>query len=249
MDDTIDLLKIKIEKAKADLSKETINAINAVDWKAAILGLRAKKGYTFEQLGDLELETELLLSGLVSPENYPKELEKRMKISKASANEIVNEMNSLVFKKIQEELIKNAERKKIFQKSERSEKNDTQALNSAGIEIIPDLPAVGETQLMQAGKLELTSGEKPTPARNASSFADAGEEKREDILKTIEKPEPARPLDLSGAGGEVHPILAEKLSGPVQIGMVKTDHSLSNLSSGKKPSLVKKIDPLRGIPE
>src|SRR3989344_8250803 len=164
MQDTVDLLKIKIEKAKRGLSLETVNAINAIDWKATILGMRAKKGYTFEQLGDLELETELLLAGLVSPENYPKELEKRMGISGAAANELVNEMNELVFKKIREELVKNTERKKIFQREttpslqpepEHSPlaggegvaspdkgrleglgvKNDTIILNKAGIEI------------------------------------------------------------------------------------------------------------------
>ena len=70
--DTVNLLKIKIEQAKRKLPFETVNAIDAVDWKAAILELRAKKGYNFEQLGDLETETELLLAGLVSPEDYPK---------------------------------------------------------------------------------------------------------------------------------------------------------------------------------
>ena len=140
MDDIIDLLQIKIEKAKAQLPENTLNAIAAVPWQAEILKMRETKGYSFEQLGDLELETELLLCGLLTPENYPKELENKMKISKAAANELVNEMNNLVFKKIREELVKNTERKKIFQKSSET-KNDTAILKSAGIEIItkPDL--------------------------------------------------------------------------------------------------------------
>lgn len=155
MQDTVDLLQIKIEKAKRELSEDTANAINAIDWKAVILGLRTTKGYTFEQLGDLELETELLLCGLLSPADYPKELEKRMGISKPQANELVNEMNELVFKKIREELIKNTERKKIFVnksvviksvkepepkkvtlKDILEEKNSAHALKSAGIEIV-----------------------------------------------------------------------------------------------------------------
>ena len=78
MENTTDLLQIKIEKAKAQLSDDTLNAINAVDWKAVILSIRETKGYSFEQLGDLETETELLLCGLLSPENYSKELENRM---------------------------------------------------------------------------------------------------------------------------------------------------------------------------
>lgn len=157
MDETTDLLKIKIEKTKRELPLETVNAIDAVDWKTTILGLRSKYGYTFEQLGDLELETELLLAGLVSAEEYPKELENRMRISKSAVNDLVKEMNNLVFQKIQEELIKNIERKKVFQVSVKSEnppqlsatpqegnKTDTEVLNSAGIKIIP-------------GQLELSS--------------------------------------------------------------------------------------------
>ena len=114
VNDTVDLLEIKIQEAKASLPTETVNAIAVVDWKTAILSLRSKYGYTFEQLGDLELETELLLCGLTSAENYPKELMNRIKISETATNELVNEMNNLVFKKIREELIKNTERKKML---------------------------------------------------------------------------------------------------------------------------------------
>src|SRR3989338_11260447 len=137
-DNTIDLLEIKIEKAKRELPLETVNAINAVDWKAVILGLREKKGYTFEQLGDLELETELALCGLTAPENYPRELENRMGISRAATDELANEMNDLVFKKIREELIKNTERKKVFAKKKeiKKEEKEMDILNRAGIEII-----------------------------------------------------------------------------------------------------------------
>src|ERR1035437_6503157 len=114
--DTIDLLQIKIENAKKQLSDETLNAIAAVAWQAEIIKMRETKGYTFEQLGDLELETELLLCGLVSPKDYPGALEKRMGTCRGSQHELVEEMNKLVFSKIKEELIKSTERKKMFEK-------------------------------------------------------------------------------------------------------------------------------------
>ncbi len=63
-------------------------------------------------------------------------------------------------------------------------------------------------------------------------------ENREEILKKIEKPE------------EIHPILMQKLSGSVQTEMVKTDHSVPNLTPSNPPSAsLKKIDPYREIPE
>ncbi|KKR62268.1 hypothetical protein A2643_00395 [Candidatus Nomurabacteria bacterium RIFCSPHIGHO2_01_FULL_39_220] len=233
VNDTVDLLEIKIQEAKASLPTETVNAIAVVDWKTAILSLRSKYGYTFEQLGDLELETELLLCGLTSAENYPKELMNRIKISETATNELVNEMNNLVFKKIREELIKNTERKKIFVKSsppllseegagggdskERANTEihtDTHVLKSAGIEIIHDLSAVPSAQLMQTGKLEIE---------------------------------------------RAHPILTQKLSSTVQTPVVKTEHAIENItrtsSEIKEPvsetpkSYPKNADPYRLPPE
>ena len=86
------------------------------------------------------------------------------------------------------------------------------------------------------------------PARNASSIADAGGENREDMLKKIEKPE------------EVHPILAQKLSGVLQTPVVKTEHTLENITKAGAPTGAgiptenveiekPKIDPYREIPE
>ena len=231
MDDIIDLLQVRIEKAKRELPPETINAINAVDWRTAILEMRTDHEYTFEQLGDLELETELVLCGLVSPENYPKELEKRMGISKAAVNELINEMNDLVFKKIREKFIENTERKKVFQRSEQSEQkntNDTQILSSVGIKIIKN-----EETLPILEKLELPT-EKPA-------------ENREYLLKKIEKPE------FITTKQEAHPILAQKLSGSFKVPTTKTDHTLENItkSDNTNNGVAKspKIDPYREIPE
>ncbi|MFH1201102.1 MAG: hypothetical protein V1484_02110 [bacterium] len=190
MDNIIDLLQIKIEQAKAQLPEDTQNAISAVDWKAVILGMRGKRGYSFEQLGDLEIETELLLCGLLNPENYSKELEKRMRLSKTEVNDLVKEMNSLVFTKIKENLIKNIERKKIF--AEQTPVN----------EIIPASPASGSEKLESM----------PPP-----------------------------------------PILAQKLSDSFQVPIVKTEHTLENItkSPNTDSGIVKSpgIDPYRETPD
>ncbi len=149
MNDTKDLLQIKIEKAKAGLPEDTQNAINAVDWKSVVLGMREKKGYSFEQLEDLEIETELVLCGLIIPENYSKEIEKRLKLQKSEVNDLVKEMNDRVFVKIKENLIKIIENKKVSVEKQGPEEipetkeeaeNNAKILSSAGIEIIPTSP-------------------------------------------------------------------------------------------------------------
>src|SRR3989344_1773030 len=155
MNDTMDLLQIKIEKAKSQLSEDTLQAIAAVPWQATILKMRETRGYSFEQLNDLEIETELVLCGLLSPADYPKELESRMHISRAAAEELVNEMNAQVFARIKEELVKNIERGKLTRENppagtsipgtlikpmpretEEEEKSNKEVLKSAGIEVI-----------------------------------------------------------------------------------------------------------------
>ena len=217
---TVDLLQIKIEQAKRKLPLETVNAIDAVDWRAAIMNLRNTKGYTFEQLGDLEIETELVLCGLLDPRDYQKELEKRMNISRSSASEVVNTMNDLVFNKIKEELIKNSERRKIFA-------NKTEVKNSP-LEEYPDIKPEGVGMNSSA-----PSG---VPAAPQEGNKTPITELKPEIKNPIPVPEK---LEITG---KVLPIMAHKLSAPVQMPKVETNHTLGNIS---KP----KIDPYREIPE
>jgi hypothetical protein len=262
MDNTIDLLQIKIEKAKAQLSDDTLNAINSVPWKDIIIGMREKNGYTFEQLGDLELETELLLCGLVSPENYPKEIRSRLKISEIQANELVKEMNELIFSRIKEELIKTVERKKMFAKKnspleeypsgeggqiihpgasatpQEGNKHDMEVLKAHGIEIIPETARRNSSSPFRGGYEERSS---KTPHPDPLL-----EKERGNTLPVPEK------LELKGA--VIHPIFAQKLSAPTQTPIVKTEHTLQNLSSiNVRETIVKnhlpKVDPYREVPE
>jgi len=231
MADTVDLLQIKIEKARAELPASTLKAIDAVPWRATILQLKETMGYSFEQLGDLEIETELVLSGLLSPQDYPKELESRMGINKTQADELVKEMNLKVFSKIREELIKNTEKNNLSEKTEKiptketdinpkpievpvvSSKNEEEVLNLAGIKIIPNMfveeikPTENITQ-PNSKKIELT----PKPA-------------------TIEH----------GVG--TPPIFVQKLSGSLQTPIVKTEHSLENITKNPDIPLKKTAAP------
>ena len=104
MENTTDPLKVKIEQAKNELSEETRKAIDAVDVRTIILGMNGK--YNSEQIEDLETETELLLCGLSTPENYQKELQLRMKISTNEVLLLLAELDKNIFKKIQVELEK-----------------------------------------------------------------------------------------------------------------------------------------------
>jgi len=114
MENNIDLLQIDIAKAREELSQESRNSIDSVNWRQIILGMNNK--FSTEQLETLETETELLLCGLVETEDYPLELETRMKISKSEVSNLINELDLQIFKKIQEELVKRiSENEKVIQ--------------------------------------------------------------------------------------------------------------------------------------
>lgn len=95
-------LDIMINKAKEKLTEETRAAIDAISWRLILSGINKK--YTPDQLYNLETETELLLCGLITPEDYQKELESRMQLHKNDVVSLINEIDKLIFKKIQEEL-------------------------------------------------------------------------------------------------------------------------------------------------
>ncbi len=226
----IDALQIKIEQAKAKLPEATINAINAVDWKAGIFSLREKKGYTFEQLGDLEIETELMLCGLVSSSEYPKELEKRMGISKAQVDELVNEMNSLVFSRIKAELIKNSERKRIF--DNKSTPAITREVMESPVQSpYSTMPAADVATLHKDDMHTLDlHGIQILPKTNLNS------------PKT------------SPAPSASHPILSQKLGSSIQNPVKSTEHTLENISKGESVSAPVRnskpaVDPYREMPE
>ena len=227
-----DELQIKIEKARMELPEDTRAAIDTVDWRGVIMQIRNKEGYDFIQLSELETETELLLCGLANPENYPRQIEKGMGISHEAAQKLVSEMNEKIFKKIKEELIKIAENKKLS-----AEKAEPRPVT------VTDKPA--NEELARAG-IQITG----TPVE--TSGGKEGLESREEILGKIERP------SLAPAGGEAHPLLAEKLSKPMQIPSSKTVHSLDNLTKPAVPAPPKaapaapkkyEVDPYRETPQ
>lgn len=112
MDNTIESLQIKIEGARELLTEKSRDAIDSISWKLIIDGMKEK--YNPEQLENLKTETELLLCGLLNAKEYENEIENRLLISKDGVVSLLNDMDNLVFKKIQEALEKRLENKTII---------------------------------------------------------------------------------------------------------------------------------------
>ena len=260
MNDTpLDILQIKIDKAKENLPQETRKAIDSVDWRAVILGMRERKGYSLEQLEDLELETELVLCGLSLPENYPKELEDKMKIPRSQVDLLVNEMNELVFKKIKDELIRNNQRKDIFVKKTEEIINTTATINKN-----PNLVATEEhvsspniintkepIKTVSDIKIQLVSDIKNNVETTNTNISNAVKINNTSNQKNIENkiiPQVENVTTNKASVGSqteipeektIDSMLAQKFSGPFQMKATTTEYSLNNLSKekGKNDSL------------
>lgn len=226
MDQTIDLLQIKIEKAKNELSKETLNAISKVDWRTAVLSMKEKKGFSLDQLEHLEIETELLLCGLISPDEYPEKLEEELRIPKAQIDVLVNDMNELVFKKIRQELINATEKEEIL--NENNLKNKAENKTEVKEEHITT-----ETREELLSKIE---NPKPTPSTVPTRI----EIPKEDIKN---KEEPIVPII-----PKIPSISAQKFSNPFQTKTTSTEYK-AEIPEKKieNPKILptKNIDPYR----
>ena len=255
MNDTItDPLLLKISEARNNLPDETINAIDSVDWKSAILGMRQKNGFTFEQLGILETETELLLCGLTDPEDYPNEIQNRLGIGEKETETLMMEMNNSIFQKINEEFIKNIEKTKNI-KINKEEEIEYQPQKS---------PIINHKDNNILDLNEYLDGEKETETFNKikpliiPETHDLQEEKLEitgSVLKTLEIPKKENSTndDLN-----IHPLLAQKFSQNFESNVVHTDHSLNNITKTnntnpttpvKQNTYPPKADPYRLSPD
>lgn len=223
----IDALQIRIEKAKADLPQETLQAINAVDWRNALLEIKTKKGFSIEKLEDLELETELMLCGLSNPSNYEKEIRERLDLSPMEAKDIVTEMNDKVFKKIRDAFAKIMEEKnsKIENEVKVSEtKEDMSVLKQAGIEVI-------DNQEIQKDFVN-----KEEKGENLYGLD------RANMLNEVEHPELIQ---------KTAPTIAmQKLSNSFNIPTTKTEYSLDNMTKEGDKKTTPTITPIqKSIPQ
>lgn len=78
-----------------------------------ILNIGKKNGIiNIEQLGTFQTETNLVMLGLVHPDDYPDELKNQLNLSGEKVNNIVNDVNEQIFKGIREKL------KEVYEKTD-----------------------------------------------------------------------------------------------------------------------------------
>ncbi|HBA45598.1 hypothetical protein A2W67_00750 [Candidatus Nomurabacteria bacterium RIFCSPLOWO2_02_40_28] len=119
-----DKLQKIIKEEVAKLPKDAQDAINAFDWAKAVEEIGSKHLLDESEVNDFQVETLLVLVGLIDPQFYPVNIENHVGTTKDSATKMADEAYEKVFtpisNTIEENIKKNLKNKKP---------NATQTLN------------------------------------------------------------------------------------------------------------------------
>ena len=212
MDISIEEIQKKFDSLSEDM-KWVIMGAN-VDEKITEMG--KKFNLTVPQIGQLSLETNMVMLGFTHPDKFEESLKASMGLPADKVHEIVNEINERIFKEIREDLMA------LYSREDKTEKIPT---------------TLKENALDKSEEFEI----------------------REEILRTIESPEPVKnpvaqnnnnPASINiktdqprKTEEEMRSMLAKKLSGSFQMPKATSIYSSNNMArGGVEPS---KKDPYR----
>jgi hypothetical protein len=219
----------KLIKERFDALPESIQeVITSSNYQDTLIEIGGRYSLNVEQLGSLELETTLVMMGMTPLADFETELTREVNVDKEKGTQIFKEVNEKVFLKIRELL-------KLMNTGELDE-----PLAEKNAE---------ETQI----KINRIDSIMPKPETSATTDTEEEKQKNEQVLK--EHGIEIIPEKLELAGVPVKPsILAQKISTPVQMPIVKTEHSLENITKVNAPTpntgfTKPTIDPYREIPE
>ena len=113
-------LQKTIQEEIAQLPKEMQEAINALDWVKVAKEIGKKNNLDEEEISDFQLETLLVLIGVVDPEFYALNIENHVGTTKDEAKNIAKEAFAKIFtpigSKIEENIKKNLGNKNLSPK-------------------------------------------------------------------------------------------------------------------------------------
>lgn len=133
----------------AYLPEITQKALKSFDWATQLLSIGKEYGLHIDQLEDLQLETMMVLVGIIPPESYEVELETKLAISPAEAAKILKAVNTQIFVPIHDYIVNDGDNKVIT-----PEVSETNVMESAGFHMTDDeTPITIQTQPVRTGGL------------------------------------------------------------------------------------------------
>lgn len=124
-----DKLRQSFEEQLVYLPEINQRALKSFDWATELLSIGKNYGLHIDELEDLQLETMLVMVGLVQVKDYPNELINKLAISPAEANKIIEQVNDRIFQPIHDYIVNGGPKIPSTPKG---------VLESAGFEITDD---------------------------------------------------------------------------------------------------------------
>ncbi|MFA6339255.1 MAG: hypothetical protein WCW87_04355 [Candidatus Paceibacterota bacterium] len=217
-----------------NLSKEARDAIEKSDYQTKIYEIGQKYNLTISQMGVLGESTIKVMLGITPPDKFEESL-KELKISAEKIIEIVNDINNQILKKIREELVKNINQNKEFEKKESRDLFENSLETRE--ELLEKIENPEPTKSINNYELRITNEEKEEkPITNDESQIDKKD--KEDAISNDQ----LRITNLEEEKDKTQSILEQKLSGTFKVPKTETDHSLTNVTKNDEG---KKVDPYR----
>jgi len=122
-------LKQQFEEQLVYLPDINQQALKSFDWATQLLSIGHQYGLHIDQLEDLQIETMMLLVGLVSPDQYPDHLTEKLAVSPTEITKIIGQINEQIFSPIHDYIVSGGIKPVITPAS---------VMESAGLEITTD---------------------------------------------------------------------------------------------------------------
>ena len=196
------------------LPKELQDIIMSSGYQTSLVEIGKRHKLTIEQLGQLELETTLVMVGSTHPDMYVHEVEEILNIDPDLAQAIANDVNEKIMKPIREKL------EEVYYRFE-----------VEGAQEEPTIPTVTsiapqENKVLQSTGI-VVEERKPTPIAPLPGTI----ESRDAILKKVENP--STPMTPSQPASD---IFMQKLTGTFSMKKEESNHSLSAMGDATKPT-------------
>jgi len=236
----------EIQKKFEGLPEDLRWAIMAANVDEKITQIGKDNNLTVEQMGQLSLETHMVMFGFVHPDQFEASVKGSLQLPDDKNKKIVNEINEKILKDIREKLMS------LYGKQE--EKKEDEILNNAGIEInkepvnIPDGLATGKGKADDRDKMI-------SEVENPETIAKEMQNKK--IMESITTQKLSGSFQIPNTKTEYSLNNMSKTSktpeGPKDIGVKvplgATIKPTSGATASTSPSFSVKVDPYREMPE
>lgn len=238
-ENTTKIIKERFEALPEDVQEVILSS----DYENTLLEIGKQHNLNVEKLGILERETTMTMMDLIPTKDFENELTRELGVDKEKGSQIVKDINEKVFFRIRELL-------KLMNTPPGEEpvlSEEEDEIKNTGTDWNPlpqkNINEKNDQQILHSSGIEIIS------------------ENKKETLPAVEKlelsttKEEIKPIVPEKKEEEVHPVLAQKLTGFVKNEIKETDHALNNITKTNTPITpsekpkIPSTDPYREIPE